>query len=329
VALPEQRRGEGVPIKPGVALIFGCSTVAARRTSKESLRLLAQASDAGIVHFDTARAYGHGASEGLLARHLRGQRDQIIVTTKYGLAPPVTSVVLTRSYARALSFRRMSPAIGVLRRARTTLRGSLFSPARIRSNLEASLRALDTDYVDYFLLHEATASEARRSVVRRALDDLVSEGKIREYGIGSAYSRLMPAQESIPGSYRVLQFEHSPLSRRGLQLAVERSGRLMFTHSALSRMGLVAASLEQQPDLVRKYSGALDADPCSPDVLPGLLLAYSHLHNAGGKVIFSTTSTRRIIENVSMFRETQRWEPERLDAVRGLFDELIVPFDPG
>jgi diketogulonate reductase-like aldo/keto reductase len=301
-------------------LIFGCATVADQATRKESLRLLAQASDVGIVHFDTARAYGAGESEAILARHLSGRRDQMLVTTKYGLAPPVTSALLTRTYTRATAVRRMGPAVGALRRARRTLRGSLFSPARICANLEASLRALGTDYVDYFLLHEATVAQARRTVTL-TLDQLVTEGKVREYGIGSAYARIEHGQASIPASYRVLQFEHSPLAP--VDFAADlRSGRVIFTHSALSRMGRIAQLLAQHPGLVRKYSSACDVDPTRSDVLPGLLLAYSHTLNPTGKVIFSTRSSRRIVDNVEAFCEVRSWSSERLAALRCFFDEL-------
>jgi hypothetical protein len=302
-------------------LIFGCSTIADHATLAVSLRLLDQASEVGIRHFDTARAYGAGSSEDILGRHLRGRREATIVTTKHGLVPPISSELVSRAYSRARLGQRTSPALNGLRRVRNALRPSLFSPAKIRTNLELSLRALGTDYVDYFLLHEASTGEAQRRAVQQTLDELVAEGKVRDYGIGSAYAKIGPDEGLIPAGYRVLQFEHSPLARTSVDPA-KRAGRLIFTHSALSDIGRVVDLLDRHPELVREHGARLDVDVASPEVLPGLLLAYSHTLNPGGKVIFSTRSPRRIVTNVQRFRETCAWSSDRVLDLQRFFDEL-------
>jgi diketogulonate reductase-like aldo/keto reductase len=302
-------------------LVFGCSTLAQQTTLKESLRLLAQASELGIVHFDTARAYGAGESEVILGRHLRHRRGHMIVTTKWGLRPPVANELIARTYARATSSRRASPALRSLRAARRALRPSMFSPGRIRSGLEASLRALGTDYVDYFLLHEATADEACRDAVRRTLEQLVRDGKIRQFGLGSEFARIGPREESIPASYRVLQFEHNPLCQAGLEVG-ERRGRRIFTHSSLNAMGTVADFLVRHPALVDKFSTELDTDVASPQILPGLLLAYSHARNASGKVIFSTRSSRHLVDNIVTYSEVRDWTSDRRSVLEQLFDSF-------
>jgi hypothetical protein len=302
-------------------LVFGCSTLTQHITLQESLRLLAQASELGIVHFDTARAYGNGESEAILGRHLRGRRGELLITTKWGLRPPVTNELVTRTYTRATSSRGMSPAVRALRDARRALRPSMFSAKKIRTGLETSLRALGTDYVDYFLLHEATADEACRGSVRRALEQLVREGKIRQFGLGSEFARIGPREGLIPASYRVLQFEHNPLAKAGLE-AGERPGRRIFTHSSLSGMARVAEWLGRHPALARKFSIELDTDLGSPRVLPGLLLAYSHGQNASGKVIFSTRSSRHLVDNVTTYSKIRDWTSDRLLALGQLFDQL-------
>ena len=302
-------------------LIFGCSRITHQGTRIESLRLLAEASELGIVHFDTARAYCGGESEGVLGRHMRDQRDRVIVTTKYGLAPPLSGELLTRAHSRATSIRRFSPVLRGLRGTRDLLRGSPLSPAKLQANLETSLRALGTDYVDYFLLHEATGIDAGRRPVIQTLQRLVTEGKIREFGIGSAYAKIGPYNAVIPASYRVFQFEHSPLATIGLDVAL-RPSRTIFTHSALSGIERVTQLLERHPAVVHRYSADIDVDLAGPGVLPGLLLAYSHSHNRAGKVIFSTRSRRRLMDNVRTFCEIQDWPHERQLALRRFFDEL-------
>lgn len=303
-------------------LIFGCSTISNLGTRNESLRLLAQASDLGIVHFDTARAYGAGESEAIVGLYLKGRRDRVIVTTKYGLAPPIANERLARAYERAASS-RVSPVLNGLRKARKALRPSVFSPGRIRASLETSLHALGTDYVDYFLLHEATASQAGRRAVTRTLEQLVTEGKVKSFGIGSAYAKLGPDEAAIPGSYRVLQCEHSLFA--GVRLAdVVRPGRLVCTHSALTVMRQVSQALERNPALTKKCSAALEVDVSSPAVLPGLLLAYSHSENTSGKVIFSTRSPHRIVTNVNAFNEVRKWTADRQLVLRHFLNDLAA-----
>jgi aryl-alcohol dehydrogenase-like predicted oxidoreductase len=313
---------------PGDALIFGCATITHHETDRASLALLAQASDLGIVHFDTARAYGGGESEVVLGRHLRGRRDRSIVTTKYGLPAPISGASLQRTYERVSSVPWLGPVLGPLRRVRAALRPSLFSPAAIRTNLETSLRALGTDYVDYFLLHEATAAQAGRRAVTQAMCRLVAEGKVREFGIGSAFARVGPDDAAIPPSYRVLQFEHGPLASASLD-AGARPDRLIFTHSALTEMRQISELIVRHPGLVRRYSAQLDLDLASPGVLPGALLAYSHAHNPGGKVIFSTRDRHHLVENVAAFAEVRRWTSDRVSGLRRFFDELAAEAPSG
>jgi aryl-alcohol dehydrogenase-like predicted oxidoreductase len=304
-------------------LAFGCSTLMAHETQEQALQVLAQASELGIVHFDTASGYGAGESERILGKHLRGRRDATIITTKYGLVPPSTSPILNRGYARAASSGRFVPAVQGLRRIRRALRPSMFSPAKIRASLESSLTALGTDYVDYFLLHEATAADARRRSVTRTLEKLAKEGKIRDFGIGSAYARIGPEEASIPSSYRVLQFEHSPLASSRIDEGL-LSRRRVFTHSAVASMPRLLALVAREPELCRKHAAMLGLDVADPTVLPGLLLAYSHGANPSGRVIFSTRSRDRLVDNVTAFAEIKTWPCDRVLAMRRFMDELAA-----
>src|SRR5438093_5846751 len=93
----------------------------------ESTAAVRRALDLGITLFDTAQAYGFGASERMLGRALRpeltSRREAVIIATKGGLR---------RDGAR------------LVRDA---------SPAWLRRGLEDSLRALGTDYIDLYQIH--------------------------------------------------------------------------------------------------------------------------------------------------------------------------------
>ena len=134
-----------------------------------------RAADGGVTFFDTAQAYGFGQSEQLLAaalRHLR--RQDVVIATKGGLRPEGT---------------------GIVRDA---------SSAWIRQGVEASLRALDTDYVDLYQVHwpdPATPFEETADV----LGKLVADGKILHVGVSNfdveqmeAFSATLPIETLQP-----------------------------------------------------------------------------------------------------------------------------------
>jgi aryl-alcohol dehydrogenase-like predicted oxidoreductase len=77
-----------IPWKEKIPVLgFGCSSLTSVGR-KQALRLLESAFDAGIRHFDTARYYGYGEAEGILGSFLKSCREQLTVTTKFGIDPP-------------------------------------------------------------------------------------------------------------------------------------------------------------------------------------------------------------------------------------------------
>ncbi len=89
----------------------------------ESVRALHRALDLGVTFVDTANVYGAGHSERVLGRAFAGRRDQVVLATKFGF----TFDEETRE-----------------------TRGPDGTPAGLRTQLEASLRRLGTDYVDLY-----------------------------------------------------------------------------------------------------------------------------------------------------------------------------------
>jgi aryl-alcohol dehydrogenase-like predicted oxidoreductase len=109
-----------------------------------------------VTLFDTAQAYGFGASERLLAKALTGlDRSAMVIATKGGLRP------------------------GDLGGAN---RDS--SPAWIRAGVESSLRALNTDYIDLYQVHWPD-SAVPFAETADTLAKLVADGKIRHVGVSN------------------------------------------------------------------------------------------------------------------------------------------------
>jgi aryl-alcohol dehydrogenase-like predicted oxidoreductase len=144
---------------------FGCWTVGTTwwgdRPESEAVHLLHRARDLGITFFDTADTYGNGQGETILARAFGGQRDRIVIATKFGYD--------FYTHAGPRSGQRELPQD--------------FSPAFVRQALEESLRRLATDYVDIYQLHNPRMDAIQRDDLFAELDRLKDEGKIRAYGL--------------------------------------------------------------------------------------------------------------------------------------------------
>ncbi|MCB0994677.1 MAG: aldo/keto reductase [Acidimicrobiales bacterium] len=128
---------------------LGCNNFGMRIDYDATVAVLDAAIDAGINFFDTARSYGGGKSEEFMGQALEGRRDSVIIATKFG-----------------------SPTEG----ARTP-----GSRQHVLRSVEASLRALRTDYIDLYQLHFPDATTPIEETLS-ALDLLVQQGKVRYVG---------------------------------------------------------------------------------------------------------------------------------------------------
>lgn len=127
----------------------------------ESVRAIHRAMERGITFFDTAANYGCGHSERLLGQAVNGRRDQVVIATKFGYRVNAAAKDVT-SYGDSEEDSDVA--------------------SHLREDVEASLRRLNTDYIDVYLLHVWGLSIERALEAREELEALVKEGKIRTYG---------------------------------------------------------------------------------------------------------------------------------------------------
>ncbi len=118
----------------------------------ESIRTIHRALDLGVTLIDTAEVYGPYVNEELVARALRGRRDQVVLATKFGL---------------------------ISHTGRERLDSS---PASIRVALDGSLQRLQTDHIDLYYQHRLDRGTPIEDTVG-ALAELVAVGKIRHIGL--------------------------------------------------------------------------------------------------------------------------------------------------
>lgn len=127
----------------------------------ESIKAIHQALDMGVNFFDTAANYGCGHSERILGQALQGKRQRVVIATKFGYK---VDEAAKEVYTYGESEEESDAA------------------AHVREDLENSLKRLQTDYVDVYLLHIWGLKINRALQVREVLEELVQEGKIRTYG---------------------------------------------------------------------------------------------------------------------------------------------------
>jgi aryl-alcohol dehydrogenase-like predicted oxidoreductase len=169
------------------ALGFGCSAVMGRVGRRESLAALGAAYDAGITFYDTARSYGYGESEALLGEFLRGRRDSVVVSTKFGILPAQTNFLKETVKPLARKMLQLVPSArsAVRRQIGAQFSANNFSVQVLRESVDTSLRKLGTDYVDLLFMHSAPVSVLQQEDLLAEMQMMVSEGKVRRVGISA------------------------------------------------------------------------------------------------------------------------------------------------
>ena len=295
-------------------LAFGSALLMARLGRRESVRLLEAAHEAGITHFDTARAYGYGEAESAVGEFLSRHRDSVTVATKLGMVPPRRSRSLdaAKAIARAAT-RRMPSARRVLRRgAGTMVRSGRFDPAEARGSLETSLRELGVETVDLLLLHECRPADLETDGLFEFLEASVRDGKVRRFGIATDPRSTAAILAERPRFAPVAQFEHNVLDPElGRVPDPARTG--VITHSALREViGPLDALLRDAP-LREGWSRELDLDLGRPGLPGRLLLAYALESNSSGAVLFASTNEATIRANAALV-DREEFSREQIES---------------
>lgn len=132
---------------------LGCNNFGWQIDVPSSRAVLHKALDLGVTHLDTADIYGDGTqennSEAYLGQLLGPRRKDVVIGTKFGL-------------------KTMNPADGLAGGSRRY----------VMQAVEASLKRLNTDWIDLYYLHIPDGITPSEETIR-ALDDLIHQGKIR------------------------------------------------------------------------------------------------------------------------------------------------------
>ena len=193
-------------------------------------RCLRRALELGVTTYDASDQYGNGRSEVILGEAFRERRGEAVLATKVGYLVGIDG-------AQMLFQQRNVP------------QPQCFEPWYIRHECELSLRRLQTDYIDVYLLHDPPVDVVAREEPWETLRELKQAGKVRSIGLSSSVAACLEAvqrgyAEVVEVSYSALLQEAAidlfPLcAERGVGVLARSpfaSGRLFQDEAAVERL---------------------------------------------------------------------------------------------
>jgi aryl-alcohol dehydrogenase-like predicted oxidoreductase len=291
---------------------YGCSSIMGAMNRRHSLRLLDAAFDAGIRHFDVAPMYGYGEAESCLGEFLQHHRNEVTVTTKYGIAAPKRGGAL-RAARRVVG--PIIQRIPALKRRLVRAAGAVAAPAEkskfsaeeARASLENSLRLLRTNFIDVLLLHEAEAHDLSDDGLLRFLEDSIAQGKIGSFGVGSDNMKLPVLLHDRAAYCHVVQHDWSVLDA-----PEPTSPAFHIHHRALTdRLHTLHAALASDSQRCRRWSEATGRDLARREELASLMLKAALVLYPNTILLVSSRNPAHIRENVRVADDASLEEPAR------------------
>lgn len=184
-------------------------------STDEATRAVRYAIDLGYTLFDTADSYGAGQGEQRLGAALSGRRDSVVVATKVGL-------VRDRADGRVVDGR----------------------PEHIRASVEASLRSLQTEFIDLYQLHRVDPDVPVEESIG-AMGELVDAGLVRGIGVSEVTVEQLRRAVSVR-AITAVQSEYSLLERGvedGVLAECDRLGCGLLTFAPLGK-GLLTGTMQ-------------------------------------------------------------------------------------
>lgn len=243
---------------------FGCVKLSACRFEHEAIAQLKTAYDAGIRWFDTAPLYGQGYSEILLGKFLKSlssqERDDVLVTTKFGLGP-VASPKLPSALALPLN---------LLKKTWTSREGQNLQTKRklaqtpeiikkpnrrididmIRHQFRNSLHHLGISKIHSYLGHELLPTFLTEEAIQY-LYELKNSGRIHTLGIGIAAHHILAEEEDSLNGFDILQY-NGDYAEHGHLLMSRFPDKTHVHHSILASNGADNDSASKKLQIHRK-----------------------------------------------------------------------------
>ena len=215
--------------------------------AQEAGKIVDRAIAQGINYFDTADLYNKGVNEEVVGEALKRQRKDIVLATKVGNQWSADSDEVTWNPTKAY----------------------------IKEQIHASLKRLQTDYIDLYQLHGGTITDDAEETIE-AFEELKKEGLIRAYGISSIRPNVIK-RFLDKSDISSIMMQYSLLDRRPEELldSIGQAGTSVVTRGSLAKGLLTGEGLQR----AEKMDGYLNYGASElRDVLQKLLEVHDNLH---------------------------------------------------
>ena len=215
--------------------------------------ILAKAAELGINLIDTAECYGDHLAERLIGRAVKGRREQWIIATKFGHK-------FTGPFQRE----------------------DVYEPAQVREQLDGSLEALQTDYIDLYQFHSGTDPMFDTPGLWETLRGFVDAGTVRHLGISISSKRAS-----------VYQVNSAPeVGAEAIQVVYNRIQR--------------DAEKEILPACLQKDLGVLARVPLASGFLSGKYTKKTRFPQTDMRAVWQSEQERqRLIEGAEQIKKTE------------------------
>ncbi len=220
-----------------------------------STPVIQAAVDRGINFIDMADFYSMGASEEVVGRALKHvDRHKLVLTTKcfYAMSADVNDQGLSRKH--------------------------------IMDSVEASLRRIQTDYIDLFVIHAFDPNTPMEETMR-ALDDLVRSGKIRYIGASTMYAWQFVQMNAIARQHGLTPFVSMQCQLNAAYREEEREMIPYCRHEGIAVTPfspLARGLLSGNPDSLRNKTDTFTQDFYADDTSRNVALAVCRVAQAKG-----------------------------------------------
>jgi len=210
---------------PAIGLgCMGMSDFYGQSDDSQNLKLLDEALELGCNFWDTADMYGPFTNEILLGKALKNRREKVILATKFGIQ----------------------------RTADGNWLGISGSPEYVKTSCDASLKRLNTDYIDLYYQHRVDPNVPIEETIG-AMAELVKAGKVRYLGLSEAEPDIIRRAIAVH-PISVLQTEYSLWSRepeKEILSTIRELGIGFVAYSPLGR-GFLTGQFKKFEDLAEE-----------------------------------------------------------------------------